>query len=327
MNLFHTTTYNLYEANIETNYKIALISDIHFSYLITEKKLTKLTNYLEYINPDYILIPGDLIDSVDMIENTNEQIRLLNWLRRLGNIAPTIISIGSHDFFQKEYCPNSKNKRKFHWKYYINTPFFEKINNLPNVYVLDNQFFEDEKLYIAGITNSFEYYQTKYKLKKKEIVIEDKQTLLKELNDIKSELLQNLPKEKINLAMIHSPVHLTDLEVEKKLTEFDYLISGHMHNGCVPPILYEFWQSDRGFISPNKSFFPKNERNTLKKQEDKLLVTGPVTMFHECSRPMPIFNILYPTYVSIINFTNDKNYNQKKLNITKKYINYKSKRI
>lgn len=72
----------------------------------------------------------------------------------------------------------------------------------------------------------------------------------------------------------HSPIYLTDIEFENELEKFDYYISGHMHNGSVPSGLYELWPYNRGLISPNKEFFPKNERNTLINKEDKLIING-----------------------------------------------------
>lgn len=317
MNLFHTTTYHLYQKYIQRDYKIAVISDIHFSYLVTNKKLFDITNYLKSLNIDYILIAGDLIDSVNMIEDTHEYYRLLHWLKSLGDIATTLISFGSHDYCRKEYYANPKMQNKFYWEYQLDSNFIKDIDKIPNVYALNNNTYEDSNLYIAGITNSFAYYYPKSK--KNEKINEDKQQLLIELQQLKYELLKNLPKNKINLAMLHSPIYLIDTEIQKELKEFDYFISGHMHNGCVPPILYELWNTVRGLIAPNKSLFPKTERNTLKYKNDKLITNGPITMFHECAGPMSIFNCLYPTYIGIMNITKDKTYDQEKIKITKKY--------
>ena len=87
MKIFHTTTYKLYNKD---NIKISIISDIHFSYKIN-RKLELLLNHLNKVKPDYILIPGDLIDSVDMIEKQDEKDRLINWLKRLSKISKVII--------------------------------------------------------------------------------------------------------------------------------------------------------------------------------------------------------------------------------------------
>lgn len=325
MDLIHTTTCYLYNENIEVPFKVALISDVHFSYLVTDHKLDSITNYLIWTKPDYIFIAGDLIDSVDMIEDKSERERLLKWLNDLGEIAMTLISLGSHDYYKKDYYFNEKMKLKYHWKYYMDNEFIGQINNLNNVWVLDNDSYTDNNLYVAGITNSYSYYHPEYANHLKSKITEDKQKMLEELRNLRSSLTQNLPEDKINFAMIHSPIHLTDLEIKDELNEFDYFLSGHMHNGCVVPILYELWKSNKGLIAPNKSLLPSNVRDTLKIQGDKLVVNGPVTMFHECTGFMSKFNCFYPAYISILNITNDKKYDNKKLVISKKY-NYINKK-
>ncbi len=305
MNYIHTTNYKLYKPQIKRDFKIAVISDLHFSYNISEKKLQLIKDFLQSKNPEYILIAGDLIDSVDMIENNDEKMRLLYWLEDTGKICNTFISLGGHDFFQKS------DDRSL--GYNFDKDFYAEINNIPKISILDNQSFCDDIVNIVGITQSYEYYQPK---NGKE---EDKKKFLEDLHKLKN-IINGLPKEKLNLAMIHSPMYLNDLDIKEKLKEFDYLISGHMHNGCVPPILYELWKSTRGFISPNKYLlFPKNERNTLKYNDDKLLVNGPLTMFHECSGSYQNFNFLFPIYMSFMEFTNDLNYDRKKIYIRRKY--------
>lgn len=144
-------------------------------------------------------------------------------------------------------------------------------------------------------------------------ITEDKEIMLKELKTLQKELIHNLPQNKLKLALIHSPIHLTAPEIKLELAEFDYFLSGHMHNGCVPPILYEFWNSSRGFIAPNKSIFPENERNTLITKNDKLIVNSPLTMFQNCSGKMQLFNFLYPAYITTLNVTPDKIYNKIKI--------------
>ncbi len=304
MNAIHTTNYRIYKPQIKKDFTIAIISDLHFSYKISEKKLKLIKDFLQSKSPQYILIAGDLIDSINMLKDKDEKNRLLHWLEDLGKICNTFISLGSHDYFLK-------NTSK-HWEYYFDIEFFNEINNLEGVKLLNNQNFSDDTINVVGITQSYEYYQPK---NGKE---EDKKKFLEDLHDLKI-LLHNLPKEKLNLAMIHSPMYLSDEDVKQELKEFDYFISGHMHNGCVPPLLYELWKSTRGFISPNKCLFPKNERNTLKYNDDKLLVNGPLVTFQECSGLFEKFNFLFPIYMSFMEFTNNSRYDTKKIYIKKKY--------
>ena len=101
-----------------------------------------------------------------------------------------------------------------------------------------------------------------------------------------------------------------------KLSYFDYFITGHMHNGCIPPIINEIIKGNKGIISPTKKLFPKNTRNTITTIEDKLLVNGPITTFHERTKILQIFNIFYPINMSILEF---KKSNKEDLKIKYEY--------
>ncbi len=303
MKLFHTTNYKIYRNNPVT-LKFAIISDLHFSYKISDKKLSSILNYLKKENLNYILFPGDIIDYTNLVQDESERNRLLNWLEQLGNVSKTLISLGSHDYYYK----NSDG----HWEYYLDQNLLDNINSLNNVRLLNNAKYEDENVNVVGITQSFAYYHPAGSRE------EDSNKLLNELQNLKG-LLTNLPQDKLNLALIHSPVCLTDEKIAQELSEFNYLISGHMHNGCVPPILYEMWNSTRGLIAPNKQLFPKNERNTFKNRNDKLIVNGPLTTFQECTGIIENFNLFYPCFMSFMEFSNNQTYNTGKVYMERKY--------
>ena len=280
MRSFHTTTYNLYNKN---DIKLCIMSDIHFSKYLKNKKLNRIIKYIDKIKVDYILIPGDLIDSVNDIENINEKERILNWINKLSKISKVIISIGNHDFYYKI----DKNKKDYN----DNKEFFNEINKIDNVYLLDNQVYQDDNVYITGFTISFPFYH------------EDNINLL--INDLdNNKKILEPENDKLKLLMIHSPESLDEKEIFDKINKFDFIITGHMHNGCVPPIINEIWKSSTGIINPSKKFFTKNTRNTLNKKEDKILINGPVTTFSKLSGIFRIFNFLYPTYITIMKFSN-----------------------
>lgn len=272
------------------------MSDIHFSKCVKNKKLNYITNYINKEQPNYILIPGDLIDSNNDIEVLNEKDRLINWLKKISKNTIVLISLGNHDMFKR-----AKSKRV----YYKNEELINEIDNINNIYVLDNTNYEDDNIYVCGITQKYEYY------KKENIEI-----LEQDLD--KNTKLLHPNNGKLNIIMIHSPVNIDNQIIQEKLIDFDYIICGHMHNGCVPPILNEIWKGTRGIISPTKKFFTKYERNTLRKKEDKILVNGPVTTFQHVAKIFRVFNFLFPTYISIMNFNNKNEFK-----ITKKYHNYK----
>ena len=316
MKLIHETNYKIYNQKIKEDIKISILSDLHFSYCITNEKLKRILNKIKKINPNYILFPGDLIDSTDMIIDENEKQRLLSWIKELGMIAPTIISIGGHDFYKKQIIPGTNKHR---WIYKYPKELFEQISNLNNIYLLDNSSYEDNNIFVVGYTQSMEYYHpiinnTKGKLSP---IKENKELMVQELKHLKT-IIANIPKDKINLLLVHSPVYLTDPTILQEIENYDYYISGHMHNGMVPPILNEIWMSNRGIIAPSRDLFPKNSRNTFKQKEDKLIVNAPLTTFHENHGMFSKFNFLYPSYISVIDFSKDIAYATNKI-YTKRY--------
>lgn len=305
MNLFHATNYKIYNKNLSKDLRIVIISDLHFSNLINDPKLNKISKKLNELKPNYILFPGDIIDSLNEIENNNDFDRLLSWIKNLDTIV--LFSLGGHDFYKKDTS---------NWKYQDPSKLVKGINALPNSYILDNTKYEDEYLFVTGYTQSMEYYN--YPNNTSSIfhpIKENKNLLSKEIKELNKKI-KSIPKNKISFLLAHSPVYFLDNDIQKEIKDYNYIVSGHMHNGCVPPILYEIWNSKRGIIAPCKELFPNNERNTLKKINDKLIVNGPLTMFH--GKILKLFNSFYPHYITIIDFTNNTKYKDK-LIIKKSY--------
>ena len=316
MKLFHETTIKLFS---KQELKICILSDIHFSYRVKSKKLNSLREKLAHRKPDYIFIPGDIVDSNNMIEKESEEKRLLNWLESLGKIAPTIISKGNHDVYRK-CSKEEREKTGDKWQIFENTAFVKKVNHLENVTYLDNKVFEDENVYILGLTLSPKTYcllKDEKKVMKNSETGEDVEEFLKTLKSLKKSI-KNLPKDKKKFALIHSPASLSDKKIKAELSEFDYLISGHMHNGLVLPVVFELWPSNRGFISASKKLIAKNTRLSKKTLKEGLIITGAVTTWHESVGAAHNFNVLYPSYFTTLKFINNKSYKVPK--VSKKYM-------
>ena len=306
MKLFHLSTYRFYSPyffashkKLEDPFKIMIMSDLHFSYQVSDRKLQSIVKQVELINPVYLLFPGDLIDTLDMVDKSSERKRLLDFLAALGQITTVILSIGNHDMYRKPKANQSG------WQYEKATILFDQIRSLQNVHLLDNQIYEDDNIYCLGYTQSPDYYE------KKEGKSENLTVMLDELANLPEKYLYHLPQNKLKFALIHSPVYLNDSEIKYRLREFDYFISGHMHNGVVPPVLDELLSGSRGIISPTKKWAPNNSRNTLRTYADKLLVVGALTTFHECIKPLDKLNAFFPSYLALMEFTTKKIYSRK----------------
>ena len=298
MSVFHTTSYKVYNSKVEKDIKFCIESDLHFSSEVSNRKLSNISLKISNDNPNYILMPGDIVDSISDVRSKFELDRLLSWLKEVGSIAPTLISLGNHDCYAK--TDNG-------WSYELDKDFFERINSINNINILNNESYNDSNIFVTGVTQNLDVYH----------ISDDSKSLL--LSDLDNKLPLDIPNDKVNILLIHSPSHINDLDVLKRLDNYDFIICGHMHNGCVLPIMYELWNSDRGLISPEKSLFPKNVRNTLVNREDKVIVNGPPTMFAKCTNNFQKFNFIYPIYDSTLELSNNKKYDKEKVLVKRKY--------
>ena len=305
MNKFHITNYKIYDSRVKVDFRVLIISDVHFNFYTKEKTLDLILKKIIKLSPNYIFLPGDFLDCNDIFYNEDKFPIAKNWLESIGKIAPIFIGLGNHEC----YATDSFNRNSDDFI----SEYNKRLNKINNVYVLDNTTFIDDKISITGLTLSREYYGITDE--KKKATKEDKDILIKELVGLNKTVKYDF--NKINFIMAHSPIYLTDEDVP--LEKYDYVLSGHMHNGCVPPILYEIWNSNRGIVSPDKRFFAKNTRNTLKEKDDKLLVNGPIITFSKHILPLNLLNKLFPMYLSIMDFTNDKTYDKKNIYIKRYY--------
>lgn len=318
MKLFHETKIDLYSE--KSTPKICVISDLHFSYRVKNEKLNALTKKLRERKPDYLFIPGDLVDSNDMIFDSAEEKRLLNLLEKLGSFTKVIISKGNHDVYKKS-SKEHKKRTGDRWEVIENTEFVKKVNALKNVFYLDNEAYEDKNIYVLGLTLSSSYYRLLNSEKDPKNPGENLDELLKNLDNLDQKLITHLPKNKLKFTLIHSPAHLDDYRVQSELSEFDYFISGHMHNGLVTPLVDEIWRSDRGIVNASRGVGAKNTRLSRKKLGKKMIIAGATTTWHESVGVFHKLNTLYPSYFLTLNFSKDKLYLSHP-EITRTYLNY-----
>ena len=154
--------YNLYNKKVgKKNIKIALISDIHISNVTKMKNLYHLKDKINNLNPNYICIAGDIIDSINVITNTKIMDKFYDWLYNLGNIngksIPVLISLGNHDI----NGINESNKEKYY-------NYIKKLTS-QNTHLLDNSYYEDKNVFIAGFTQPMNAYFTHNSLNEEKI--------------------------------------------------------------------------------------------------------------------------------------------------------------
>ena len=258
------------------------IGDIHYNETTSTKKLEYIKYAIEDAHPDYIFITGDLLDRPKITKNKEKIKLLVSWLNSLGNIAKVFISLGNHDIILEE-----------------DYKFFNKLNDINNIYVLNNQSYEDENVFISGFTLPTNYY---YNIEKHE----DEDALLETLQN-NFNLVTNLPKKKYKVALIHSPILLSEKKVIEKLKEYDLVLSGHMHNGLIPRILDKIIKNNYGLISPDKRLFAKNTRGKIKTKYYTIIITGGITKLSPSStKILSKLNGLYPISINKITVKGEK---------------------
>ena len=258
------------------------IGDIHYNETTSAKKLEYIKYAIEDAHPDYIFITGDLLDRPKITKNKEKIKLLVSWLNSLGNIAKVFISLGNHDIILEE-----------------DYKFFNKLNDINNIYVLNDQSYEDENVFISGFTLPTNYY---YNIEKHE----DENALLETLQN-NFNLVTNLPKKKYKVALIHSPILLSEKKVVEKLKEYDLILSGHMHNGLIPRILDKIIKNNYGLISPDKRFFAKNTRGKIKTKYYTIIITGGITKLSPSStKILSKLNGLYPISINKITVKGEK---------------------
>lgn len=262
--------------NKTINKKILLISDIHYTGYKDINKLKKLMKKIKTYIVDFICIPGDIIENKKLKDNNY----IIDWFFELSFIAPVIISYGNHDIYNK----NNNYRNKACW---------EKLKKIPNLYILDNSGITIDGIYFYGLTNSFDYYY-KYTNESKELMSKE----IKNINKISS--------KNYNILLCHSPLYIHDMTDE--ISNYDLVLSGHMHNGMIIPLIDEIFNNNIGLISPTKKLFPKYARGVVDNKNNINIISGAITKLSKnLILPIRIFNFLYPKSIDYICLEKGKN--------------------
>ena len=203
---------NLYNKKVRQDIKILAIGDVHISDMVSFKKIEKLKSQILKEKADYIVFVGDLIDRVEEIKNNDSFSKLNDLLKCSVSVAPTFVILGNHDYIQREtHNSHLEGIRKV-------------IKDISGVILLDNDIYYDDKIWFMGYTETKEYYVKKeYDFKAF-------------YDDFKShDLLYKKVDTKLpTIALIHSPEFSNDEKCMELLKDYDLIICGHTHDGCVP---------------------------------------------------------------------------------------------
>lgn len=219
-------------------YNIVQISDLHSKSF--GKNNEKLLEKIKSLNPDIVVITGDLVDG----ENNNYNIAL-DFMKQLTKLYKVYYIIGNHE--QKALIKKYKDE-------YIK--YFDELNKIDFIN-LDNDKAEvnkgNSKINIYGLTIPYSCY--KYLFENKEITTIDREFLEQELG--------NLNKDEFNILLAHTPFYFDEYEKWGA----DLTLCGHVHGGVVRlPFV-------GGLLSPDRKFFPKYDLGKYEKNNSTMLVS------------------------------------------------------
>lgn len=266
-----------YDINItKLNKKILVISDIHYTSTKDKKILDKILDRLNNYTCDYILIPGDFIDTSKILD---EDV-LINFLTKLGELAKVIISLGNHDISVR------KNGHKV---YYFNAELFEKIKNIKNVHLLDNEIYKDGNIRFIGLTLPLDYYSYH----------ENKNYFKRFTNNT----FKSVSNKTYNILLCHSPIFFEDEQMIKEVNMLDnisLIVSGHIHAGLVPRFLRNKLHG-KGIVNPFHKLWPKRCYGYYSIGDKKLIITPGVTKISAGNGILTHFNFLFDIEMTEIN--------------------------
>ena len=249
------------EINIEkmvTEKKYLLLSDLHVE-TKESRNINDMCESIKTIDHDSVLIPGDILNRVGVLDNAEVLNRLFKLFDILGKNHKVVCSLGNHDLMDRvgrDWQKADKNR------------LIDFLRNNTNAIVLDNQRCNLDGVTIDGFTLPYEYY-------KNEAGTETISQFLEAYRNFKLEDVDT-PK----LLMVHSAYNAIETGLPDN---YDVIVSGHSHNGLVPPAL-DFIPGSIGLMSPQtelkklKGLFPKYTRGLI---EGKYIINGAINPFNE----------------------------------------------
>lgn len=228
-NKFYTTDYQITSPYFKSDYpqKIMVASDVHFQTRVSKDIFRMLVKYAEEIKPDIIVMPGDQIEIIDFIDDSENKEFFESIIRRLSEIAPVVMIPGNHEIknFSKENFKSRLNEDDT-----INLKalrYFDSLNKINNVYFLNNEQITLKGATFLGFSPRLSSYKKINDKKVEEEFIEDY---------IKSGL--KMLADSYNILLTHSPLQISSNGVFNSIPDFkeltDLVITGHFHDGYLP---------------------------------------------------------------------------------------------
>lgn len=230
----------IYNKLVDEDIKIASLSDVHISDLIKTTDIDFMIDTIKKEKPNYICTLGDIIDYPRILDNEINRLKCQRLFVGLSKIAPVYVIFGNHDYI------NYDSKDKYQENY--NEVFWNEIGNIKNINIINDKKVILKDLIISGYLEKRNIYHDK-----------EKDAFFNDYSSVKELKVNNNTKPKV--LIMHSPEPFDDIKNVELVSDYDVILCGHYHNGCVPSFLNKVWiPKHGGVVTPSKRIFPKNVR-------------------------------------------------------------------
>ncbi len=289
---------DVYNDNINKDIKIACLSDTHISRKTTKEEIAFIIHTIKKENPDYIFLLGDIIDSYHLIDESSTRVKVTSLLVKLSEISKVFFVIGNHDYiyYDEEYGFREGDIDR--WDYY---------NIYNNIKFINNEIIDEEDLIIGGYNEPYRVYHNREKDAFK--------------NDFNSYNLKKVEGDKPKILLVHSPDPFKQEDNVSLVKDYNIIMSGHTHNGCVPSFLDKIWiPKHSGIINSSRELFPKDVRGIKKLNTGSYLYHngGWTKISNSSPKKYQLFDTMFNRQIDITTITNKSKPKNIKI-YTKKY--------
>lgn len=266
--------YILNNPKVKKDLTILNLSDIHSNI----KALDKIISYIQNIKLDYILIPGDIVD----ILNLSNEKEFVDKVIELAKYAPTYITLGNHDKYIAKRKMGSIDEVK-------ETYFYKKLSNTENLtlFTANYSHAELEDITISSFIFDNSYYQNREK-------IEEFNSFIKKIDH------NNLDNNKFNILLVHSPNDIIQnnhiINYSNVINKTNLILCGHNHGGLTPTWIQDAINNHIGLFGPYTVLIQKNAYGNWSDDNKNLLVSNGVTKL----APSASFKLLHGIANSIL---------------------------
>ena len=272
--------------------KVALTGDWHVSRIVSNKQRRMLKTKLLEIQPDVIILQGDLFDTPKAFDDRKLIVKLRKSMKLCAKMAPTVMMLGNHDQVEPKLHrpPRSHDELML----YVRGGVIEEWRRLCKeceVKLLLDEWFEIKGLRIFGMLQDHEAYYLGTKERGENIP-----EMRRHIKELASEDALNFKPGKVHWLAAHAPIN--ELYKMPELKGFDVFSFGHTHGACVPLLvdrLVDMCGYHGGIVAPFQKWFPTRfmrGQETLPSGASYIVNAGMVMAQDSAFAPLRCLNFL-----------------------------------